>query len=170
MRSTGAIASAASVSLQSDGELVAARPAGKVVRPRVLREQLPHPPEHGVAGRVALLEVELAEAIQVEERDAERPRVAVGARDVQLELGPEGAKPEEAAGQRVPVLELRQPRLELGDALPGSGELVRQAVPFLRAQVLIPIGAHAGTLESWSAHGAGSVGELLRHGGVLRET
>jgi len=48
----------------------------------------------------------------------------------------------------VAVLQARERRLELGDALPGRGKLLRQTVSVPNPQFALPIGGGTGTLES----------------------
>ena len=72
-----------------------------------------------VARRVAALHVEVAEAVDVEDRDGERAPVALGALDVELELGAERRQGHEAGDQRVAAgrrgrAEPRAPRYGFG--------------------------------------------------------
>ena len=68
------------------------------------------------------------------------------------------------------MLELRQPALELGDALPRRRQLVTEAVPVPGTHVLIPIGARMHALEAWWTHAGGAPRlNLPLVGGVLRE-
>ncbi len=96
-----------------------------------------------VARRVAVLEVQLAKPVDVEQGHRQRALVAVRARDVELELGSEGAEAEQARDQRIPLGEPGQPLLELTDPLPGGPQLIRQALSIPRA--------HSGCLSapSW---------------------
>jgi len=133
---------------EEDGELIAPHPAREVVHPRLVGDQVAQAREHRVARGVAVLQIQTSEAVDVQQRDAEGPAVALRARDVQLELGPEGAQAEQASGERVAVLQLGKPALELGDALARRRELLREAVPVPGAQVVISIGADGVALEA----------------------
>ena len=64
--------------------------------------------QHRVAGRIAALEVQVAKPVDVQQGHTQRALVALGARDVELELGPEGAEAEQARGQRISLGELGQ--------------------------------------------------------------
>ena len=50
-----------------------------------------------------MLEVELAKPVDVEQGNGQRAPVAIGAPDVELVLGPEGAEAEQARDQRIPL-------------------------------------------------------------------
>ena len=110
---------------QQEPELVAAHPAGEVVNAGLLGDQATDGDQHRVAGRVAALEVQLAKPVDVEQGHRQRALVALGARDVELELGPEGAEAEQARDQRIPLGEPGQLLFELADPLPSSRELAR---------------------------------------------
>ncbi len=85
--------------------------------------------QHRIAGPVAVLEVEVAKAVDVEQGHRQGALVAVRTGDIEVELGPEGTEAEKAGDQRIPLGEPGQLLLELADALPRSRQLVRQALP-----------------------------------------
>ena len=124
IRSIGSSAAAAPVSGSRNAELVAAHPAGEIVDAGLLGDQAADGGQHRVARRVAVLEVQLAKPVDVEQGHRQRALVAVGARDVELELGSEGAEAEQARDQRIPLGEPGQLLLELADPLPSSGKLL----------------------------------------------
>ena len=79
--------------------------------------------QHRVAGGVAVLEVQIAKPVDVEQGHRQGALVALGARDVELELGSEGAEAEQARRQRVSLGEPGELPLELADPLLSSGKL-----------------------------------------------
>lgn len=98
-----------------------------------------------------MLEVQLAEPVDVEQGDAQRAPVAVRPGHIELELGPERAQAQEGPRDGVAMLQARQRRLELGDALPGRGELLREAVSVANSQIALTIGFGTRTLKSGTA-------------------
>ena len=118
---------------QQEPELVAAHPAGEIVDAGLLGDQAADGDQHRVAGRVAVLEVQMAKPVDVEQGHRQRALVAVGARDVELELGSEGAEAEQARDQRIPLGEPGQLLFELADPLPSSRELLGQALSIPRS-------------------------------------
>ena len=113
-------------------ELVPSHPAGEVVYAGLLGDEVPDRDQHGIPGRVTVLEVEVAEAVDVDQRDGERSPVAVGPGDVELQLGAKRHQAEQAPSQRIALLEPREIRFELGDALPCVGKSFGQAFPIPR--------------------------------------
>jgi len=77
---------------EEDRELVATDPAGEVVEAGAFGDRLADRGEHRVAGPVAVLEVDVAKAIDVEQGDGHRPLVTARALEVELELGAKGAQ------------------------------------------------------------------------------
>ena len=59
----------------------------------------------------------------------QRALVALGAGDVELELGSEGAEAEQARDQRISLGEPGQLPFELADPLPSGRKLLGQALP-----------------------------------------
>ena len=104
--------------------------------------------ERGVAGRVAVLEVEVAKTVDVEQGHRQRALVPVRAGHVQLELGPEGAEAEEAGDQRIPLGESGQLLLELANALPSSLKLIPQTLPVPHTHLTLNIGSLEAVLEN----------------------
>ena len=133
IRSIGCRAAAAAGLGQQEPELVAAHPAGEVVDAGLLGDQASDGNQHRVAGRVAALEVQVAKPVDIEQGHSQRALVALGARDVERELGPEGAEAEQARGQRIPLGELGQLPFELADPLPSSRKLLGQVLPLPQA-------------------------------------
>ena len=125
---------------QQERELVAAHPAGEIVDAGLLGDQAADGGQNRVARRVAVLEVQLAKPVDVEQGHRQRALVAMRARDVELELGSEGAEAEQARDQRIPLGEPAQLLLELTDPLPGSRQLVGQALSFPRTHFGLTIG------------------------------
>jgi len=71
----------------------------------------------------------------------------VGARDVELELGPEGAEAEQARDQRIRLGEPGQLLFDLADPLPSSRKLIGHAFPVPRTHRL-NIGSVVTVLEN----------------------
>jgi hypothetical protein len=71
----------------------------------------------------------------------------VGPGHVELELGAEGGQAEQAARQRIALLEPRELRFELGDSLPGPGKLSGHTFPIPRTHLGLSIGWRVTVLE-----------------------
>src|SRR5204863_8669427 len=108
---------------KEQGKLVAAHATGEIVHARPLADQATHRDEHGVTRGIAALEVELAKAVYVGHCDREGMAVALGPRDVELQLGPERREAQQRFGERVALLKARQLCLELADPLACGGKL-----------------------------------------------
>jgi hypothetical protein len=86
---------------EQERELVAADPAGHVVRSRAAPDRRGDAAEHQVAGAVSVPEVDVAEAVDVDQRHAQRPAIAPRALDVELELGAKRSQGQQVARDRV---------------------------------------------------------------------
>lgn len=107
--------------------------------PGPLGDQPADSSKHEVAGPIAVLEVRVAEAVEVEQHEGERVPVALGPLHVHLELGAEGTEREQALGQEVAKGRARRLALELCDPSSSGGKLSRHGFEF-------PRGAHSGWL------------------------
>ena len=101
---------------------------------RAARDRRADTADHLVADGVAVLEVEVAEAVDVDHRHAQRPAMALGALDVELELGAEGAQGQQAAGDLITRSEPGQLGLELGNPTPSDGQLGGEVVALSRCK------------------------------------
>ena len=146
MRSTAPLAAGARLR-QQQAELVAAHPAGEVVDAGRSADQAPDRHQRGVPGRVALLEVEPAKAVDVEQRNGQRALVALRAGDVELELGSKGAEAQKGRDQGVSLRQPGELGFELRDPLASGQELIRRALPIPPKHLGPPIGAPWRVLE-----------------------
>ena len=91
--------------------------------------------------------VQVAEAVDVDDRDREGPPVALRALEVELELGAKDGQGDEARNQRVARGQACDFGLELGNARLRRGKLRRTFVPAAGKHLTHEIGRHACTLE-----------------------
>ena len=132
--------------------------------------------QHRVAGGVAVLEVQIAKPVDVEQGHRQRALIALGARDVALELGPEGAEAEQVRSQRVSLGEPHQIPLELADPLASSRKLLGQVFAVPPAHLRLSIGSlvrrlRIGSLEGSRGRGvnSGRAWAVLREGVKLHD-
>ena len=114
--------------------------------------------QHGVAGRVAVLQVQVAKPVDIEQGHGQRALVAVGARDVELELGPESSEAEQARRERVPLGEPGQLPLEPADPLPSSHKLLGQVLTIPHSHLGLTIGSLVTLLDDRLTRGGGPTG------------
>jgi hypothetical protein len=88
---------------QQHCELIASHPAGEIVNTGLLADQGAYRRQHRIARRVAMLEVDLAKPVDVEQGNGQRAPIAIRAPHVELVLGPEGAGAEQARDQPIPL-------------------------------------------------------------------
>ena len=69
----------------------------------LLADQGAYRRQHRIARRVAMLEVDLAKPVDVEQGNGQRAPVAIRAPHVELVLGPERAEAEQARDQPIPL-------------------------------------------------------------------
>jgi len=106
---------------KQQGELVTAHTACEVVDSSLLRDQVSDGAQHPVARCIAVAQVDGAKSVDVDQRDAERPPVALRTQHVELELGAKGAQGQKRARERVERVALGQLALQLSDALARLG-------------------------------------------------
>ena len=106
---------------KQQGELVTAHTACEVVDSSLLRDQVSDGAQHPVARCIAVAQVDGAKSVDVDQRDAERPPVALRTQHVELELGTKGSQGQKRARERVERVALGQLALQLADALARLG-------------------------------------------------
>ena len=115
---------------EEDHELVGARTAGEVVGAHAGAQRAAGGREHLVADGVAVLRVHRAEAVDVQDRGAQRAAVPAGALDLDVQLRPETAEVEQPGDGVVPRLQAKA-TLQIGDLPLGVRELALEVLAML---------------------------------------